>query len=345
MIQFKSIKQTGMLLIGAYLLSSCASLSKSQLNEVNQFGQSAKVFSAFPQKVMTTLVEVHTQNQYFQIGIIDSAEIHRRSVDSLYDWIAKSAKGDTAIGLTYQIIGDYGQKLVHLTSDIHTLQLDTAAQSFGTNLDDLATKFNSIEPGHKVPTGWGALIGEFITAGGNIYIQDRQAKGAKAFVAKGDTLISAITDKIEQVLQSEDFISVKSRISQERKHLVRNYTRFLQSNNELIKVYLKTDVYKKDKAGKLEIAGKKDTVVTGSVRAWRSSGIGADSLYLKLLFNLDQTEILRQQCVTAIVNLRKAHHKLLEDLQKKKNLTEVYTEMQQYGNSLNQMYSTFKKIK
>ena len=319
---------------------SCASLTKSQLDEVNQFGGATKTFAAYPAKVMSTLVDVHTQNQYFEVGIIVDPNLHRQHVDSIYKWIQTSAKRDEDIALLFQIIGDYGQKLVHLTSNAATLQLDTAAQSFGGNLDSLLTKFNSFEPKHKVPTGYAAVISEVISFGGNIYVHDRQAKGAKAFVTKGDTLIAMMATKLEQYLSADNINSVKTGISMERRDLVHNYTAYLASDNELINLY-----YKIDKHGGKDSLSKKDTVITGTLKAWRSSGMGADSLYIKLLTNLDADETLRQQCLAAVENLRKAHHKLMLDLQEKKNLKEVYGEFVDYGASLHQMHSTSSKIK
>jgi hypothetical protein len=326
---------------------NCASLTKSQLAEVNAFGQNTKTFSAYPEKVISTLVDIHTQNQYFQVGMIVDAQLHEAQIDSIYSYMEHSANNNKLIGLVFQIISDYGQKLVHLTADVHSLQLDTAAQSFGANLDGLVGKFNTLEPQNKIPTGYGALIGKVITVGGNIYIHDRQAKGAKAFVAKGDTLIAAMSLELENYLDSDDRLSVKSAIARERKDLVRNYKNFLASNNELVKVNIQTYSLEnhEDRRVKQYVLSKKDTVITGSLSAWRSSGMGADSLYLKLMADLDADETLRQQCLLAVKSLRKAHAKLLQDLQQKKDLKEVYIELQDYGTSINQMYSTYKKIK
>jgi len=337
MKKYKTLTVMACLLI---FCCSCASLSKSQLAEVNQFGGATKTFAAYPAKVISALVDVHTQNQYFQVGIIVDPNLHRQHVDSIYKWIQTSAKKDEDIALIFQIISDYGQKLVHLTCNAATLQLDTAAQSFGTNMDSLLTKFNSLDPRHKVPTGYAAIISEVISFGGNIYVHDRQAKGAKAFVTKGDTLISVMAAKLEQYLSSDDGNSVKTGIATERKDLVHNYTAYLASDNELINLY-----YKMDKHNSKDSLTKKDTVISGALKAWRSSGMGADSLYIKLLTNLDADEALRQQCLAAVENLRKAHHKLMEDLKEKKDLKEVYAELRDYGASLNQMHSTSSKIK
>ncbi len=320
---------------------SCASLSKSQLDEVNQFGGATKTFAVYPAKLMSALVDVHTQNQYYQVGIIVDPNLHRQHLDSIYKWIQTSAKKDEEISLVFQIINDYGQKLVHLTSNAATLQLDTAAQSFGSNIDSLLTRFNSFEPQHKVPTGYAAIIGEVVTFGGQlIYTRPPGKRGQSFLLLKAIPLIGMMATKLEQYLSSDNVNSIKAGISRERKDLVHNYTAYLASDNELINLY-----YKIDKQGGKDSVTKKDTVITGALKAWRSPGMGADSLYIKLLTNLDADETLRQQCLAAVESLRKAHHKLMLDLQEKKNLKDVYAELRDYGASLHQMHSTSSKIK
>jgi len=346
MSQHHLFKGVCILFSGFLLLSSCASLTKSQLNEVNCFGQSAKTFSAYPEKVISTLVDVHTQSQFYEAAIIENPKIHMESVTAIYKFKQEAAKRDEKIGLVFQIISDYGQKLVHLTADVHTLQLDTAAQSFGTNLDGLIDRFNSADPQHAVPTGYGALISKIVSAGGDLYIQDRQARGAKEFVTKGDTLIGMMALKLEEFLNDNGTNAAKAGIERERKSLAHNYKNYLAADNELITLYYQKDtVYKRDRYRKKDSIAKKDTIITGVLKAWRSSGIGADSLYVKLMENLDADEMLRKQCLDAVKDLRKAHHKLMEDLQEKKNLKEVYAETKAYGQSINQMYSTYKTIK
>jgi hypothetical protein len=96
---------------------------------------------------------------------------------------------------------------------------------------------------------------------------------------------------------------------------------------------------------KIVILKKADTVYTGTLDAWRTSSFEPDRLYLTLLQNLDADELLRQQCITAVINLRKAHAKLLQDLDKKKELTEIYTDLQDYATSISEMNTTTKSIK
>ena len=333
------------ILIGLLLLSGCASLTKSQLTEVNQFSQLTKSFSAYPQKVFTTLNGVRTQEQFFMAGTIRDPKKHQQSVLKIDTFRKTGAKLDEEAGLAFQIINDYAKKLVCLTANVYSLQVDTASKPFGTNLDNLIGKYNSIVPQHAVPTGLGALFAELVSFGGDLYIHDRQAKGTKEFVTRGDTLIGAMAVTLEAFLNGNDN-SLMHSIARERENVNINYLEFLKHNDEEIRITYQADtVYGKSKLRKKDSLGKKDITITGQLYAWRSTGIGADSLYINLLDNLGADELLRQQCLEAVKSLRKAHHKLMEDLQEKKTLKEIYAELQDYGNSIGQMNSTLKTIK
>jgi hypothetical protein len=337
--------ETLTILTGLLLYCSCASLTKSQLKEVNEFSLLTKSFSCYPQKVFTTLNDVRTREQFFMAGTIRDPKKHQQSVLKIDTFRKTGARLDEEAGLAFQIINDYAQKLVCLTANVYSLNLDTAASSLGTNLDNLIGKYNAIVPQHAVSTGVGALFGELVSFGGDLYIHDRQAKGTKEFVTRGDTLIGSMTVTLEAFLGGNDN-SLMHSIARERENVNNNYLEFLKRNDEEIRITYQADtVYGKNKWRKKDSLAKKDITITGQLYAWRSTGIGADSLYINLLDNLDADELLRQQCLDAVKCLRRAHHKLMEDLQQKKTLKEIYAELQDYGKSIGQMNSTLKTIK
>jgi hypothetical protein len=337
--------ETLAIIIGLLLLSRCASLTKSQLNQVNQFSQLTESFSCYPQKVFATLNDVRTREQFFIAGSIRDPEKHQQSVLKIDTFRKTGAKLDIEAGLAFQVISDYSQKLVCLTANVYSPKLDTASIPLGANLDNLIGKYNTVAPQHAVPIGIGALFGELVSFGGDLYIHDRQAKGTKEFVTRGDTLIGSMAVTLEGFLSGNDN-SLMHSIARERENVDNNYLEFLKRNDEEVRITYQADtIYGKNKLRKKDSLGKKDVTVTGQLYAWRSTGIGADSLYINLLDNLDADELLREQCLEAVKCLRKAHHKLMEDLQQKKTLKEVYAELQDYGKSIGQMNSTLKTIK
>jgi hypothetical protein len=312
------------------LLNSCASLTKSQLNEVCQFGQLTKSFSVYPPQVIYTLNDVHEQQQLFLVNSIINPDKHLQGVMELYTYKKENEKINEQAAVAFSIIDDYAQKLIHLTADSHSRQLDTAAEGLGGNLDNLIDKYNALVPAHAVPTGIGALFGQVISLGGDMYIRSKQAEAAKMFVTKGDTVVGSMTITLQEYLAGRDgdFRSLKAMIARERATMRTNYLIYLKRDEE-----------------KIVLMHNRDTAYTGKLSAWRAATFDADKLYIQLLNNLDADEQLRQQCLEALVCLRKAHRQLLNDLQQKKKLKEVYAELRAYGSSIGQMNAAYKKIK
>ena len=322
--------KTSLIILSLLLFfSSCASLTKSQLNEVCQFGQLTKSFSAYPPQVIYTLNDVHAQQQlYITNAIIDTGK-HIQSLMALYNFKKQADQINEQAAVAFSIIDNYAQKLIFLTSDSHSEQLDSAVQGLGGNIDNLIDKYNSLVPAHAVPTGIGALFSSVISFGGDMYIRSKQAEAAKMFVTKGDTLIGSMTITLHDFLGGKegDTRSLKAMIERERSTIRTNYRTYLKRDEE-----------------KIVLMRNRDTAYTGKLNAWRTDLYG-DKLYLDLLNNLDADEQLRQQCLDALVCLRKAHRQLLNDLQQKKKLKEVYAEFQAYGSSIGEMNAAYKKIK
>ena len=316
--------------MGAMALGGCASLTKSQLNEVNAFGLLTSNFERYPGKVVSTLNEVHATVQLYQVNTVQNPKTHLAMIREHYDNIRKTEQLDSSMNIAFHILSDYGQKLVQLTSDDYTRALDTAGQNLGTNLDGMIEQYNKLQPDRQLRSGIGALFGQLVVIAGDSYIRSKQAEATKRFVARGDTLVSAIALNMDHFLGGSNGHEgrVYQAILKEREHLVASYQAYLQRNGD-----------------PLFILKGKDTVYTGTVIAWHASGFESDRLFITSLQNLDAEETLRRQCLEAVRNLRKAHARLLADLQNKKSLKEIYTELRAYGGSVGEMNATTKKIK
>lgn len=117
------------------------------------------------------------------------AGIHYNDIEKAYTHTKQDDLLTEKADLTFKIIDKYAQALVLLSADKHSKQLDTAAQSFGTNLDGLITKYNALDPHDQLPSNIGGAVAELLTLGGEQYIRVRQANEVKAFVTKADPMI------------------------------------------------------------------------------------------------------------------------------------------------------------
>ncbi len=200
----KTATKTISTLISILLLYSCASLTKSQLNEVNQFGQLTSHFSAFPGKVVSSYNQIHQQQELFRANSLPDPESNFQAIVEANDFKQKTDLITPKIDLTLKVIDQYAQGLILLTSDKHSKKLDTAAQGIGTNLDGLITQYNKINSGDQLPTGIGSAIAALITLGGDAYIRSKQADDVLKLVPQGDIVIAKMTDNIMDFLNTNN---------------------------------------------------------------------------------------------------------------------------------------------
>src|ERR1035437_7552632 len=82
--QVKRMKSNIFVLILILFITSCASLTKTQIETVNQFAQTTKNFSAFPSKIITGLADVRTIRGIYAANSIGTPEFHLKELDNTY---------------------------------------------------------------------------------------------------------------------------------------------------------------------------------------------------------------------------------------------------------------------
>lgn len=272
------------------LVSSCASLTQSQIECVKQFARTSQDFSAYPSKIIIGLADVRVKKGLYFVNALDddsaSAAAHVEELNKIFlahkEDIAVSKKVD----ITFKIIDKYAQSLLLLSSDTHGAGLETQTGILGTNLDSLITTYNAIPGVTHVPGGLGSVIGSLVMAGGKQFIRSKQAEEIKKFVTQADTLIGVMTHNLLQFLESDNIFIL---IDHEEKDIPRTYKSFLHHR-------------------KPTLENERD--------------------YLDLLRDIDYIKILRAQTIEATGNLRKAHGKLFAELSEKKDIKEIIAELQ-----------------
>ncbi|WP_426672058.1 hypothetical protein ACPPVU_12585 [Mucilaginibacter sp. McL0603] len=328
-------KKSVALIIGTALLNGCASLTKSQLNEVNTFGQLTSNFSAYPSKFILSFNTINEKEALLRANSRIDPDTHFTEIDSAYQ---HKKENDTLTGksdLTFKIIDKYAQALVLLTADKHTKQLDTAAKSFGTNIDGLITNYNKIDSKDQLPTGIGGAVAELITLGGEQFIRSRQAKETKDFVTKADPMIIRLTNNVIAQLgngakdKNGQPVTFSDLVNQLRQDIKTDYKAFLGKRT--------TDIVIKK--------NKDNADYSASFINYRYATLDDDRECLQLLSDLDALQRLLNDTKTATANLAKAHHKLLTDIDTKKSLVEFATELQTYGDNIKDLKTAIQKIK
>lgn len=310
--------------------SGCATLSKSQLNEVNAFGQLTCNFSNYPGTVVGTYNRVHQLQEIYRANSLGQPEAHFNALVQANDFKKITDPFSEKIDLSLKIIDQYAKGLVLITSTKHTNNLDTATAKFGTNLDGLVTAYNKVEPGASLPTGIGAAVAAAITFGGEFYIRSKQAEDVKQVIPLGDKIIEKMANNLLEFLgpvDSKDEKGLQYMISQEKISVGNNYKAYLGLNRDEISINKDSAKYK------------------GYIKHERFASIGDDKECLQMLQDLDAAEALRKQCIEAVTNLRKAHAQLLKDIQEKVTLKEYAQELQDYSADVKNIYTTIHAIK
>jgi len=303
------------------LLSSCASLTKSQVEAVNQFSKTSADFSAYPSKIMTSLADVYVKRGVYLVNSLEDFDDINKASDPDDDSSAeKTVKQHIAelnhimeskrhgyntsktIDITFKIIDKYIHALRLLSSDKHISNAGEQATNLGAGLDSLIGAYNNIPESKKVTKGIGGLVGSLIMAGGKQWVRAKQANEIKRFVPAADELISVMTGNLLQFLRSG---KIDSLIANERQGIETDYKNFLRHR-------------------KPQIQHERD--------------------YLELYMDVDRIDTLRIQTIEATEALRAAHADLTAQILQKKTLNEFITALQTLYDDVKEVRTTISAI-
>jgi len=122
------------------------------------------------------------------------------------------------------------------------------------------------------------------------YMKNRQAVAVREFVSEGDTLVAVCVDALVQLLRKQE---VQELIDNEETGLRNNYLAYLQ---------------------RVESLGQLPPV-------------DHDRRYMTLLEDLEKAQKIRDKCVSGLQSLKRAHHKLLTQLDKRERWDYWYEEL------------------
>jgi hypothetical protein len=227
------------------LLTSCASLTSTQIESVNQYATSVKNFSAYPSKIITGLADIREKRDVCYANSLSNPELHIDKLDSVYSNKVHAYKVSKQVDITFEIIDKYAQSLALLSSDEIQTNIDKESKSFGVSLDSLVGTYNKIDKSKNLPTNIGSGVSQLIALGGKQYVKNKQAKEIREFVLKADTLVSTMTTNLLIFLKSEN---IDQLIRAEEWGIHENYLIFLYKvgkpsiENEYIYLDLKAKI-------------------------------------------------------------------------------------------------------
>ncbi len=265
-------------------LSSCTVLSKSQLQRVNNLTVASDSVVVTPKVIFNELAAVRLERGLYYAASLTSAAAREKEINAL----AKASIADEQlVGKTevyVSILNSYLRALRSVSADIRWTAYGTEWRGIGRNVDSLIMRFNNANLiDEKIPVGWAKLSGQYIGYLNERFMRSRQAKFVKSFVTEGDTLVAACIDGLIDLLKKGDLIEL---IDNESEGLKRNYEAYLH---------------------RLALSGL-------------PPDREADRQYIELVKRIELAKKTRSHCVTALQSLRRAHAKLVTELQKKQDV-------------------------
>ena len=277
--------------IAGSVVTSCVSLTKSQLQRVTNLTVASDTVIATPKAIFNHLATVRLERGLFYAASLTSAEAREKEINAL---AAASIADEQLVNRAeayINVLNSYLRALRSISAATRWETYGTAWRGIGRNIDSLILRFNQTELiDTKIPVGWAKLSGQYAGYMSERFMRVRQANAVRAFVTEGDTLVAACTDGLIELLKKGDLIDL---IENESQGLKNNYEAYLH---------------------RLELSGL-------------PADFEADRKYIDLVKRIEAAKKSRSRCVTALQSLRRAHAKLVQELEKKQNLDFLIDEL------------------
>jgi len=286
--------------IFVFLFSGCAVLSDSQVQNINAFSVTASHYSNYPDEIFKKRAELHLDNQLLEIISFSDFNLLDRRIDKARANFNAAMATSDKFDLSIQIIQQYAGLLVELSSDKYTQGLDDKTTGLSNNLGILVSAFNTrVKASDTLPVAISGELSNVIWALGRRITRNKQAQALKKFIPMGNVLVAATIKNLVEVLDRDSiqgndgkvFPGLKTLLAEEKAECIQNY-RNLVFNGQSPNNYL-------------------------TIRQ-----------YYDIKIDYDNTEALRQKCVTTANQLAKAHDALAKNITEKKDLKGLIKETQ-----------------
>jgi len=272
-------------------VTTCASLTKSQLQRVTNLTVASDTVIATPKAIFNELAAVRLERGLYYAASLTSAVAREKEINAL---ATASIADEQLVGRAegyVNVLNSYLRALRSISATTRWQAYGTEWRGIGRNIDSLLLRFNQTELiDTQIPVGWAKLSGQYAGYMSERFMRMRQAKIVRSFVTEGDTLVATCTSGLIEILKQGDLIDL---IENESQGLKNNYEAYLH---------------------RLELSGM-------------PADFEADRKYIALVKRIEAAKKSRSRCVTALQSLRRAHAKLVQELEKKQNIEFLIDEL------------------
>jgi len=295
--------------------SSCATMTKAQLKRVNSLAITSDSVAIAPSAIFTKLSEVRKQRGLIYVASLEGTESRISELDNLFSSIQSDKEIINQADAYASILSSYIRALKLLSADTRYEQYGTSMRSMGRNVDSLFIAYNALETAlehedrliRKENIGIAKQIGK--TSG---YLASEtgrrvQRRLMKKFLQQGDTLVSTCCDRLAEIVKKEQ---VAQLISMEEQGIGNDYRSYLNS------------MHAQNRPVNTEF----------------------DKEYLAMRQNIADARKIQSRCVSALNSLKKAHHKLLDQMGKHATYEEYAESLTELGTQATALRKLVKTI-
>ena len=272
-------------------VTSCAVLTESQLKMVTNLTVASDTVVVKPKAIFENLSVVRLERGLFYAASLTTADARIKEMNALAEASIADKQLVNRTEAYVTVLNSYLRALRSVSANARWTQYGTEWRGIGRNIDSLILRFNQTElTDMKITEGWAKLSGQYMGYISENYSRARQAKTVKEFVTEGDSLVAACVDGLIELLRKGEL-----------EDLIENESEGLKSNYE---AYLY----------RLELSGE-------------IPNISYDRAYIDLISRIENAKYTRSRCVTALQSLKRAHNKLVKELEKKKKTDYLFEEL------------------
>ena len=270
--------------IANLMVTSCAVLTKSQLQRVTGLTVASDTVVATPKVIFDELATVRLERGLYFAASLTSAAAREKEINALATASLTDEQLVNRAEVYVNVLNSYLRALRSISADTRWQAYGTEWRGIGRNIDSLILRTNQTDLlDTKIPVGWARLSGQYMGYLNERFMRVRQTKAVKAFVIEGDTLVSDCVDGLIDLLRRGDLIEL---IDNESEGLKNNYEAYLH---------------------RLELGGL-------------PADFAADRKYIELVKRVERAKYTRGRCVTALQSLKRAHARLVEELKQKQKV-------------------------
>jgi hypothetical protein len=185
-----------------FLLPSCRVLTDGQMNNIHEFAKAADNCADFPGALVEKRAALHVDDQLLRISQFGDTGLVLRNVRAARSNYLKVVGISKQFDLSILLIKDYAKLLLRLSSDQPADEFQENTQTLGRKLTGLIDQYDSIAR-KPIPSEIGGQIADILTAMGNRYIKNRQAKALKSIIPSADTIIRIMSSNLVEVLGND----------------------------------------------------------------------------------------------------------------------------------------------